>query len=67
MIAQRTGRPHHAVVYVIRSLGIKPALKFGNINVYAPAAVGRIEADLERIRTRRAMDRETAHEAAAVD
>jgi DNA-binding transcriptional MerR regulator len=49
VIAERLGRPIHAISYVIRSRGISPSGRAGNARVFSEAAIQRIASELRRI------------------
>ncbi|MCC6322111.1 MAG: hypothetical protein IT438_11830 [Phycisphaerales bacterium] len=48
-IARRLEREVHEVQYVIRTRGIKPEARAGNLRIFSEAAVARIASELRRI------------------
>ena len=55
-IARRLSVPLHRVEYVIRSRGISPTARAGNIRVFSESDVRRIGSELDRIAAERASD-----------
>jgi hypothetical protein len=52
-IARRLNVPLHRVEYVIRSRGISPTTRAGNIRVFSESDVRRIGSELDRIAAER--------------
>lgn len=52
-IARRAGADIHRVEYVIRTRGIQPVSRAGNVRVFAESDVQRIVSELERIQANR--------------
>ena len=48
-IARLLGRPIHRVEYVVRTRGVRPSARVGNLRVFSPADVDYIAAELARI------------------
>lgn len=52
-IARRTGYPAHKVAYVIRTRGLEPAERAGNLRVFSESDVQFIGCELRRIEAER--------------
>ena len=52
-IARRTGYPVHKVTYVIRTRGLEPAERAGNLRVFSESDVQFIGSELRRIEAER--------------
>ena len=48
-IAKILGRPTHKVEYVVRTRGIRPSARVGNLRVFSQADVDYVAAELKRI------------------